>query len=81
MSAFDIPKNLVALLGALALTVMLAMSHPAYADEDGELSTLRKLLSAPELSLQERRELLRALDAIGEEVADTSPPTPWNDNL
>ena len=45
MSAFDIPKNLVALLGALALAALFATAQPAEAgetaptDETAEVAT------------------------------------------
>jgi len=81
MSAFDIPKNLLALLGALALAALFATAQPVQAEETSgvtstkavahhiELDVLRKLLSAPHLSLEERQQLLRELSEISEEVA------------
>jgi len=33
MNTFDIHKNFIAVLGALALTAMIAAAHPSYADE------------------------------------------------
>ena len=87
MSAFDIPKNLLALLGALALAALFATAQPAQAEETPdlastkaatppgavahhiELDTLRKLLSAPHLSLEEHHQLLRELNEISEETA------------
>ena len=86
MSAFEIPKNLVALLGALALAALFATAQPAQADETAptdetakvatdtiahhiELNTLRKMLSAPHLSHEERHQLLRELNEIDEESA------------
>lgn len=87
MSALDIPKNLLALLGALALAALFATAQPAQAEETSgaestkaatspgavahhiEPDTLRKLLSAPRLSLEEHRQLLRELSEISEETA------------
>ena len=87
MSAFDIPKNLLALLGALALAALFATAQPAQAEEITgaastkaatapeviahhiELEALRKLLSAPHLSFEERHQLLRELSEISEESA------------
>lgn len=87
MSAFDIPKNLLALLGALTLAALFATAQPAQAGETSDAAptkaaaspgavahhiepdTLRKLLSAPRLSLEERHQLLRELNEISEETA------------
>jgi len=86
MSAFDIPKNLVALLGALTLAALFATAQPAQAEEmvpaaetakvpsDAvahhiELNTLRKLLSTPHMSFEERHQLLQELSEIEEESA------------
>ena len=38
MSAFDIPKNLVALLGALTLAALLASAHPVQAEDTTDLA-------------------------------------------
>ena len=80
MSAFDIPKNMVALLGALALAALFATAQPAQAEDASadapdvvahhiELDALRKLLSTPHLSLEDRHQLLRELNEITEESA------------
>ena len=83
MNAFDIHKNLVAVLGALALALVAFAAQPTYADETAEHTgafqleqhsvtsgtrKLRKLLSDPDLGVEERYDLLRALDSLDEEM-------------
>ena len=84
MSAYDIPKNMLALLGALALAALFATVQPAQAEDAPEntpaeahdvvahhieLDVLRQLLSTPHLSHEERHQLLQELNEITEEFA------------
>lgn len=85
LSTFEIPKNLVAVIGALALAVMVASSPSAYAEDtpspenlattgdfifgEGDLEELRHMLITPELSDEKRGTLRRTLDSLDEEIA------------
>lgn len=99
MTAFDIHKNLIAVLGALTLALMMSVAPSAHATDttistqelsvsegaaetydfifgDGDTSELRRLLSAPALSEEERHQLHRSLNRVDEELADASPTQP-----
>lgn len=86
MNAFDIPRNFIAVLAALILTLALSAvpSVSAFAQEmstvkatverpvPSDASQLRHLLSKPDLSTEEQRLLDRALNDVYEELADAS---------
>ncbi|HEY9079529.1 hypothetical protein [Magnetovibrio sp.] len=62
MSAFDIPKNLVALLGALALAALFATANPAQAEETTDQSSAASATtSAPTTAHHIEQNTLRKL--------------------
>jgi len=83
MNNYDIPRNFVAVLAALVLALVLTLtpnagafaeeistvdiSHREAAPQDADL--LRRLLSDPNLSPQEQRQLDHALSSVFEELA------------
>jgi hypothetical protein len=83
MNNYDIPRNFVAVLAALVLALVLTLTpnarafaeeistvdiaHREGAPQDADL--LRRLLSDPNLSPQEQRQLDHALSSVFEELA------------
>jgi len=64
MSAFDIPKNMVALLGALALAALFATAQPAHAEETTGVASTKDAPApgavAHHIELEALRKLLSA---------------------